>query len=154
MTGYQRNSFTVFLVNEGRILVKCIGNKLISPSWFASGGGFDNDNLAYIRHKMFCEYGVTVDDLEEPKLRYVTLRYTEGELRQNFFFFAETKNDLNIPFIGNDKWVPFMELLEMEMPKTVQGVLKHYLEIGRSNERVYCGVVKQKGLAISELEEF
>lgn len=154
MTGYQRNSFTIFLVNEGRILVKCIGNKMISPSWFSSGGGFENDNLEFIRHKMFCEYGVTVDDLEEPKLRYITMRYTEGELRQNFFYFAETKNDLNIGFIGNNKWIPFMELINMEMPKTVQGVLKHYLEVGRSNERVYCGVVKQKGVAISELEEF
>lgn len=154
MTGFQKNSFTIFLVNEGRILVKCIGNKLISPSWFSSGGNFEDDNLAFVRHKMFCEYNITVDDLEDPKLRYVTLRWGDGVLRQNFFYFAEAKNDLNVNFVGNDKWIPFDELLKMEMPKTVHSVLMHYLDVGRSNERVYCGVVKQKGVAISELEEF
>lgn len=153
MTGSQKSSITVFLTNQGRILLKCVGEKMISPSFFLNGS-FDPDTLGYVQDKLLADYGMTTTALEEPQLRYVTLRWTNGELRQNFFYFAETRDELGIPPIGNLKWIPYGDALNMEMPKTVQGVLKHYLEIGRSNPRVYCGVVKEKGVAISELEEF
>lgn len=153
MTGSQKSSITVFLMNEGRVLLKCIGDKMISPSFFMNGS-FDPDTLGYVQDKLLSEYGMTTSSLEEPKLRYITLRVAGDELRENFFYFAETRDELGIPPIGNLKWIPYGDVVSMEMPKTVQGVLKHYLEIGRSNDRVYCGVVKQKGVAISELEEF
>ena len=152
-TGYQKNSITVFLMNEGRVLIKCIGSKMVAPSFFLNGS-FDPDTLSYAQEKLLTQYSITTSALEEPKLRYITLRWAGGELRQNYFYFAETRDDLNIPPIGNVKWIPFNDFITMEMPKTVQSMWKHYLEVGRSNDRVYCGVVKEKGLAVSELEEF
>ena len=34
------------------------------------------------------ELGIKEDDIEGLKLKYITLRFTKGEIRQNYYFFA------------------------------------------------------------------
>lgn len=153
MSGCQRNMISLFLTHQGKFLLKCINDQLISPS-ISVNGTYDPDTLGYVKDKMLSDYSLLSLSVEEPQLRYVTMRWKDGELRQSFFLFAETSHEVELPDVGNHRWVPVEELVTMKMPATVRGVLRHYLEVGYMNDSVYCGVVKEKGVAISEMENF
>ncbi len=62
------------------------------------------------------ELGITEDDIEDISLRYITLRHTKEEMRQNYYFFARPKQ--NFDLVSNEgilKWFPMNELHELEM---------------------------------------
>lgn len=65
----------------------------------SAGGHFEeyelNDAKAYVVREMEEELGLKLDDIEGLTLRYVTLRYTKGEIRQNYYFFANLKDNVN-----------------------------------------------------------
>ena len=48
------------------------------------------------------ELGIKEDDIEGLKLKYITLRFTKGEIRQNYYFFADLKENVN-NIIGHKK---------------------------------------------------
>ena len=87
------------------------------------------------------ELGITEDDIEGLSLRYITLRRTKEEVRQNYYFFARLKQDCDL--ISNErilKWFPMNELHELEMPYTAKFVIEHYLKKGKYTSEMYVGV--------------
>ena len=87
------------------------------------------------------ELGITEDDIEGLSLKYITLRRTEEEVRQNYYFFARPKQ--NFDLVSNEgilKWFPMNELHELEMPYTAKYVIEHYLEKGKYTSQMYVGV--------------
>lgn len=154
MKGNSKVMISVFITWQGQVLLYCIGNKVISPSWAGLGNRFDQAALDQAKQAMLSKLEIMNSDLLSMELRYVTMRYVDGEMRQNYCFFAETNHELGFGPIGNMKWINFYDIPNMEISNPTRGILRHYLDVGRSNNRVYCGVVKEKGVAISELEEF
>lgn len=154
MKGNTKVMLSVFITYQGHVLLNCIGNRVTSPSWAAVGKRFEQEYLDEAKRSMLKYLDIQESDLDSIKLRYVTMRYKDGEIRQNCFYFVEAKNDLNIGPIGNKKWINFYQLPEMELPTTISSIMKHYLSVGSTNDLVYAGVMKEKGYAISELEEF
>ena len=90
-------------------------------------------------------------------MRYVTLRRTNGEIRQNYYFFAELCEGINSEFVSNEgvlKWFAISELQTLEMPYTAKYVIEHYLEIGMFNDKVYGGIANGEQVVFIELQEF
>ena len=58
----------------------------------AAGGHLEPDEVSDARkcvlREMQEELGLGLQDVENLRLRYVTIRLKDGELRQNFYFFA------------------------------------------------------------------
>ena len=100
---------------------------------------------------------MAADDLWNLKLRYVTLRLKKGEIRQNYYFFADLKPGTEVTLKspeGIPRWVPYPELLNMEMPWTARFVVQHYLEKAGYDSVLYAGIAGPEGVEFRPLEEF
>lgn len=163
MEGKLRNMVSLYLMSGDRMLLLYrIGSRVFkSPCWCGIGGHFEkeelNDARAALLREVSEEIGLAEKDLEDLRLRYVTLRRKNGEIRQNYYFFAKMAAGATAWENCNEgvlEWVPFAEVCGRDMPYTAGYVVKHYLETGRQEETLYCGVADKQGVRFAALEEF
>ncbi len=163
MEGKLRNMVSLYLTaGEKMLLLYRIGSRVVkSPNWCGIGGHFEreelNDAKAALLREVYEEVGLEEKDLEDLRLRYVTLRRTDGEIRLNFYFFARLGAGGNVTDTCNEgilEWVPLPEVCERNMPYTAGYVVRHYLETGRYGDKLYCGVAAREGVRFTELEAF
>ena len=94
MDGKLRNMTSLYLKHENKMLLLYrIGSKAISDSYTGTAGGhFEKDELndarACVLRELYEETGTTEQEIDNLSLRYVTLRLKNGEIRQNYCFFA------------------------------------------------------------------
>ena len=100
MEGKLRNMTSVFLFDrEGILCLYRIGSRVANEMYVGSAGGhFEKDELSDARacalRELQEELGLT--DLPNMKLRYVTCRLKNGELRNNYYFFAPFDRKLSL----------------------------------------------------------
>lgn len=162
--GKLRNMATVYLTcNDKILLLYREGSTVIDDSWTGSAGGhFEEKELnnarACVLRELKEELSVDEKMIENLNLRYITLRRTKEEIRQNYYFFAELKDDENLQLSSNEgevKWFPLDdELNKLKMPFTAQYVIEHYLRYGKDTDKIYGGFANEKGVAFSDLPEF
>ena len=156
-----RNMTSVFFV-EGETLLCLyrIGSRVADKKHIgAAGGHFEreelNDPRACVLREMAEEMGLREADTEDLRLRYITHRLANGEIRQNYYFFGKLKK--RIPLESTEgilKWVPFEEVPQLKMPVSAKHMILHYLETGRYTDKLYCGVTEEAGTRFVEMEEF
>ena len=147
-----RNMTSVYLTGEKGILcLYRIGSRVASNRWIGSAGGhFEpeelNDPRACVLREMQEELGLTESDVEGLTLRYITHRLMEGEIRQNYYFFARLKEDRELwSTEGNLRWMSFDEIPDLYMPVSAKHMILHYLKEGRFTDHLYCGVTEETG---------
>ena len=164
MNGKLRNMTSLYLKKDDSLLLLYrIGSKVIDPSYTGSAGGhFEKDELndaeTCVLRELYEETGLTEQDISHLSLRYVTLRLKNGEIRQNYYFFADLLNE-NKVVVSNEgklKWFSIKDLIEVvpEMPFSAQYVISHYVKIGKDNEKLYGGIATESGVAFEEMREF
>ena len=157
-----RNMTAIYITRGSEMLLLYrVGSRVVAPSWCGIGGHFEKDELndprACVLRELQEEVGLTEADLENLRLRYVTLRLKNGEIRQNYYFFADLRPDAALPAAcdeGTLRWVSYAEILDREMPHSAKHVLEHYLSEGRSTDYLYCGASDKNGTPFSVLREF
>ena len=163
MQGKLRNMTAVYLVKDDKVLLLFRqGGKVVNDVWTGSAGGhfeeFElNDAKACVLRELNEELALCENDIENLSLRYVTLRRTKGEIRQNYYFFARIKDEFPREFASDEgilKWVSFDEMMKLKMPFTAQHVMEHYLAIGRFDHKLYAGVGNEDSVKFLELTEF
>lgn len=163
MTCKLRNMTTIYLLKKDRILLLYRqGGKVVSDVWTGSARGhfeeFElNDAKACVLREMNEELGLREDDIRNLSLRYVTLRRTKGEIRQNYYFFAMLQDGVSDDLGSNEgelKWFPLNKLNELEMPYTARYVMDHYCSIGQYSDKIYTGVANENEVIFLELPEF
>jgi len=163
MNGKLRNMTSIYLSKGDRMLLLYRqGGRVVNDVWVGSAGGhfedFElNDAKACVLRELQEELGLGSGDIENLSLRYVTLRRTKGELRQNYYFFAELKNGVNEQLVSNEgesRWFPYSELLTLEMPFTSKFVIEHYLKTGRGTKDVFGGVADGEKVVFIRMPEF
>lgn len=163
MNGKLRNMTSVYIMYENKILLLYRqGGRVVNNVWTASAGGhFEENELnnakACVLRELEEEIGITEKYLKNLEMRYVTLRRTNGEIRQNYYFFAELYECINSEFVSNEgvlKWFDISELQTLEMPYTAKYVIEHYLEIAMFNDKVYGGIANGEQVIFIELPEF
>lgn len=85
------------------------------------------------------------------------MRRIKGEIRQNYYFFAELDNETGDPIVsteGISRWFTLSELSALEMPYTAKFVIEHYLKIGRNTDDLYVGVADGKRVNFTKLPEY
>ena len=135
------------------------GGRVVTDVWTGSAGGhFEenelNDAKACVLRELKEELGLEEENLQNLSLRYIALRSTNGEIRQNYYFFANLKGDVTSDLYSNEgtlQWFSLEEVNVLDMPLTAKGVIEHYCEIGRFTEELYIGVTKEDGVAFLEL---
>ena len=162
MEGKLRNMTAIYIMDHDKMLMLYrIGSRVVAPSWCGIGGHFEKDELndakAAMLREMKEEIGLSEHDIENLKFKYVTLRMKNGEIRQNYYFFADLKEGsvLNAECNeGNLEWVPFDEVLKKDMPFTAKGMLEHYMSTGRFDDKFYGGITTEEGVTFIEMTEF
>ncbi len=161
MTEKSRSMTSVFLSQNGKMLLLFRqGGTVVNNVWVGSAGGhFEanemNDPKACILREMNEELGLTEADICDLTLRYITLRHTNGEIRQNYYFFAELNEGAEIGLSSNEgelRWFDISEVTALEMPVTAKHVICHYLSEGMNTDKLYGGVTTDGSMMFAEME--
>ena len=164
MDGKLRNMTSVYLTGEQGILcLYRMGSRVANNKYIgAAGGHFERDEVASAREcilrEMKEELGLTEEDTQGLHMKYITLRLKEGEVRQNYYFFARLKEEKEL--VSNEgtlRWVRWEELPELNMPVSAKHMILHYAKIGRFDDKAYASIAlsDHEGDAVfAELREF
>ena len=113
MDGKLRNMTAIYIMYKNKILLLYRqGGRVVNNVWVASAGGhFEqnelNDAKSCVLREMKEELGITEAVFQNIDMRYVTLRRTKGEIRQNYYFFAELSKELDFEILSSEgalKW--------------------------------------------------
>ena len=157
-----RNMTGIYLSCRGQMLLLYRqGGRVVSNQWIASAGGhFEkeelNDPEACVLRELKEELNLSEEDLTDMKMRYIGLRNVNGEIRQNYYFFANLKPEHYELFTSNEgkcKWVDYADIMEYDMPLTARYVMEHYLQTGRYTDCLYSAVADGQGFQFVPLAE-
>ena len=163
MIGKLRNMTAIYLLKGDKVLLLYRqGGSVVNNVWTGSAGGhfeeFElNDAKACVLRELSEELGVYEGDIQNLSLRYITLRRTKGEIRQNYYFFANLKENISDDLASNEgkvKWFSIKEIGELEMPYTAKYVMEHYCSIGQFSDKLYASATNENGVEFIELPEF
>ena len=145
----------VYLMKDNRfLLLYRQGGKVVNNVYTGSAGGHleegeIHDPRACVLREVREELSLTEEQMEDLELRYVALRCTKGEIRQNFYYFAKLSLDVPEEIFSNEgvlHWVDFEDALSLEMPFCAKFAIEHYLKIGRYDHRLYGGTATESSL--------
>lgn len=158
-----RNMTSIYLsCGDKMLLLYRQGGRVVNNVWVSSAGGhFEeselNDPETCVLRELEEELSITEDMLEGLQLRYVTLRRIKGEIRQNYYYFAELPGGTEMSLSSDEgelKWVSMPDMLQLEMPFTAKCMLEHYLEIGREKDIIYGGIADGTKVVFTEMPDF
>jgi len=156
-----RNMTSVYFVREEAVLCLFrIGSRVANNRYVgAAGGHFEpeelNDPRACVLREMGEELGLTEQDVEGLRLRYITHRYMKGEIRQNYYYFARLRNDRELSSTeGTLRWVTPEEFPDLPMPVSAKHMILHYLSQGQYDDVLYAGITEEAGTNFVPLREF
>ena len=89
-------------------------------------------------------------------MRYIGLRNVDGEIRQNYYFFANLRQEHYSLFQSNEgkcKWVDYPDIMNYNMPLTAEHVMRHYLQTGQYTDDLYSAVSDGTGFHFTVLRE-
>lgn len=161
MDGKLRNMTSVYLTGERGILcLYRIGSRVANNLYVGSAGGhFEqgelNDARTCALREMQEELGLTEADVADLKLRYITLRLKNGEIRQNYYFFGKLISDRKLESTeGNLQWFTYEEAEYLHMPASAKHMMLHYLKTGRFDEKLYAGITDDNGTKFVIMKDF
>ena len=159
--GKLRPMTALYIVDGERILLLYrIGSKIADQSYIGCAGGhFEADEYnnarACVLRELAEETGLCADNLENMSLRYITMRLKNGEIRQNYYFFASCPADRELKSTeGTLHWIPLDGFENLNMPVSAKHMILHYLEQGRFDSVLYAGITRVHGTVFVPLEEF
>lgn len=146
---------------EKILLLYRTGSRVVGNSYTGAAGGHMeadefNSARACVLRELREETGLAPDALVGLAMRYVTMRLKDGEIRQNYYFFAELREGVE-PAGSNEgqlRWFRRDELAALPMPHTAKQVLMHYVAEGYRTDHLY-GVISQvDGAVFTPMLEF
>lgn len=156
-----RNMTSLFFIREdGLLCLYRIGSRVANNLYVgACGGHFEESELrspeSCALREMGEELGLTESDIADLRLRYVTLRYYKGEIRQNYYFFARLRGDRALSSTeGNLQWFTWEQLESIPMPVSARHMMDHYLKEGRFTDHLYAGTTEPGGTRFTVMESF
>lgn len=161
MDGKLRNMTSVYLTGEQGILcLYRIGSRVANNKYIGSAGGhFEKDELndarACVLREMQEELGLTEADVSDLKLRYITFRLKDGEIRQNYYFFGALNGDRELKSCeGKLQWIPYDGFETLNMPVSAKHMILHYLKAGRFDDNLYAGITEESGTRFVSMKDF
>ncbi len=150
-----------FRCGDKMLLLYRQGSAVANDMWIgAAGGHFEpeelNDPKACVLRELKEELSLAENMLSNLQLRYITLRRVKGEIRQNFYFFADLEGGEQMELTSNEgtlKWFDLSELPELNMPFSAKYMMEHYLKVGQFNDKIYGGISDGSQVVFTEMKE-
>lgn len=159
-SGKLRNMASVYIRSKDKLLLLYRqGNSIVSNLWIGSAGGHFKpdeccDAKACMLRELNEELGLGASALCNLTLCYITLRYTDGEVRQNYYFFADLNSDSPTTFSSTEgicQWFSLEDTLSLSMPITARHVIDHYIKTGQHTHDLYGAIVGKESVAFEVL---
>ena len=152
----------IYLIRGEQILLLYrMGSRVVGNSYTGAAGGHIEaaeyrDPRACVLRELQEETGLTPDALENLELRYISLRKTKGEIRQNYYYFAALKEGFEVKDSteGRLEWHDMGALDGLPMPVTARYVMAHYVQTGRFTQALYGCLTTEAGPVFAELSDF
>ena len=101
------------------------------------------------------ELGLLPEEISTPRLRYVAMRLVNGEIRQNYYYFAQLKTCRKLSSNeGSLQWFALNELSGLPMPCTARWMINHWLSTGRYTDCIYGGIAESEGMIFTPLQPY
>lgn len=162
--GKLRNMTSIYLRRDDKfLLLYRMGSKVIGNSYTGTAGGHMeeselNNPQACVLRELEEETGLTERDVENLKFRYITLRLKNGEVRQNYYFFGELAEHVDVDALtsneGELQWFDISEVENLNMPHSAKYMMLHYIKIGQYTDCLYGGNTTENSVEFTELKEF
>lgn len=160
LNGRLRSMTSVYFTREDGVLCLFrVGSRVADRMYVgAAGGHFEPcevaDARACVLREMSEELGLTESDISGLTMRYITLRLKNGEIRQNYYFFARLNTDRPLQSSeGTLRWVRWEELPSLPMPVSAKHMILHYASAGRYDDRLYAGITTAEDASSVRFEE-
>ena len=156
-----RNMTSVYFTDETGIwCLFRIGSRVADRLYVgAAGGHFEESELCTpagcILREMKEELELSEKDVSDLRLRYITSRLKNGEIRQNYCFFARLNTDKT--FSSNEGklfHISYEDMKIIPMPVSARNMMDHYLEEGRYTDYLYAGITEESGTKFVVMKEF
>ncbi|MCY9514584.1 NUDIX domain-containing protein [Paenibacillus apiarius] len=128
-----REMATAFLFHQDRILMMKKPESRICPTEFWSGVGGHlepgelNHPLKACLREIEEETGLQAKELRDIRLRYILLRQTETEIRQQYVYFASADHPNVVSSAEGDVyWIYPQALSQLRMSAIIAKMLEHY----------------------------
>ena len=161
MDGKLRNMTSVYLTGKKGILcLYRIGSRVANNKYIGSAGGhFEkeelNDARSCVLREMKEELGLTEADVQDLRMRYITYRLKDGEIRQNYYFFGRLTEDRDLESSeGELQWIPYDSFGDLNMPVSAKHMILHYLKVGRFDDNLYAGITQEGGTTFIQMQDF
>lgn len=161
MDGKLRNMTSVYLYDEEGILcLYRVGSRVANNKYVGSAGGhFEpnelNDARKCILREMEEELGLRESDVADLRLRYVTHRLVNNEIRQNYYFFGRLFSRIELSSTeGQLRWFSYEHAADLDMPLSAKHMMLHYLREGRYTDLIYGGITEKTGTTFVTMKDF
>ena len=156
-----RNMTSVYFVSRDKVLCLFrLGSRVVNEMYVGTAGGhFEKDELndpkACVLRELREELGLSEADVPDLRLRYITHRLKDGEIRQNYYYFARWSEDRQLSSTeGTLRWVAYEDVPALAMPVSAKHMILHYLKEGCFTDKIYAGITEETGTNFLELQEF
>lgn len=161
MTITLRNMTSVYFTDDTGIwCLFRIGSRVADRLYIgAAGGHFEESEMNFptecVLREMKEELDLSENDIADLRLRYITHRLKNNEIRQNYYFFAR----LNTTKIlssneGTLSYFSYEDMKSLPMPVSARNMMDHYLKEGRYTNHLYAGITEKEGTKFVILDEF
>ena len=161
MNGKLRNMTSVYLYDrDGILCLYRLGSRVANELYVGSAGGhFEPEEVSDARacalRELEEELGLTEADVPDMTLRYITCRLKNGEIRNNYYFFASFDRSRALQSNeGKLRWFSWEEAKQLRMPGSARHMMDHFLACGRFDDKLYGGMTEPGGSRFVELKEF
>ena len=141
---------TAYLFHRNHVLLmrRSPTRKFMPGIWTGIGGHLEAAEHGNLRcaclREIEEETGLRSEDVEELALRYVILRQSHKELRQQFVYFGRTaKTELSSTDEGTLHWIPRTEIFHHQMSESNRFMLLHYFE-NHDKNAVFVGTMREE----------
>lgn len=161
MTITLRNMTSVYFTDDTGIwCLFRIGSRVADHLYVgAAGGHFEENELSSptqcVLREMKEELDLSENDIADLRLRYITSRLKNSEIRQNYYFFARLNTDKILSSNeGRLSRISYEDMKSLPMPVSARNMMDHYLKEGRYTDHLYAGITEKEGTRFIIMEEF
>ena len=140
-----RNMTSLYLRYKNELLLLYRqGSRVVNNLYIGSAGGhFEPEELnnptGCVLRELEEELGLDSSQINNLQWRYLSIYFTGGELRQNYYYFADLPDKTLITESkeGTLHWMDIKDLEKLPMPRTSELVIRHYTNEGQYSNNMY-----------------